>query len=92
MLGLNTPQHAASASMVLIFVAYQAAQILELGAKFKWVQLFENKGQAMGCSNPHPHCQIWATSFLPNTAYRKDKSQAECATHSHNLSILSALR
>jgi UDPglucose--hexose-1-phosphate uridylyltransferase len=36
-----------------------SAQILELGRKFKWVQLFENKGQAMGCSNPHPHCQIW---------------------------------
>ncbi|GJQ09532.1 hypothetical protein GpartN1_g1323.t1 [Galdieria partita] len=29
------------------------------------VQIFENKGQAMGCSNPHPHCQIWATEFVP---------------------------
>ena len=32
---------------------------------FRWVQIFENKGAAMGCSNPHPHCQIWASSFLP---------------------------
>ena len=31
----------------------------------------------MGCSNPHPHCQVWATSFLPNTAARKDVAQKE---------------
>ncbi|KAL2917109.1 galactose-1-phosphate uridyl transferase [Polyrhizophydium stewartii] len=29
------------------------------------VQIFENKGAAMGCSNPHPHCQIWATDDIP---------------------------
>ena len=49
--------------------------MLDLGKTFKWVQLFENKGQAMGCSNPHPHCQIWASGFLPNTAARKDTSE-----------------
>lgn len=54
-----------------------ATQCTELGEKFNWVQLFENKGQAMGCSNPHPHCQIWASSYLPNTAARKDKTQKE---------------
>eukprot|EP01114_Cavostelium_apophysatum_P009028 TRINITY_DN22102_c0_g1_i1.p1 TRINITY_DN22102_c0_g1~~TRINITY_DN22102_c0_g1_i1.p1 ORF type:complete len:367 (-),score=69.69 TRINITY_DN22102_c0_g1_i1:153-1226(-) len=30
-----------------------------------YVQIFENKGITMGCSNPHPHCQIWASSFIP---------------------------
>ncbi|CAB4059821.1 galT [Lepeophtheirus salmonis] len=39
---------------------------LELGSKYSWVQIFENKGDVMGCSNPHPHCQIWASDFLPN--------------------------
>jgi UDPglucose--hexose-1-phosphate uridylyltransferase len=29
------------------------------------MQIFENKGAAMGCSNPHPHGQIWATTGLP---------------------------
>ncbi len=29
------------------------------------VQIFENKGEMMGCSNPHPHCQIWAQSSVP---------------------------
>ena len=43
-----------------------------LGPKYKWVQIFENKGAVMGCSNPHPHCQIWASSFMPNEASVKD--------------------
>jgi len=30
------------------------------------VQVFENKGELMGCSNPHPHSQIWATAHVPN--------------------------
>ena len=38
---------------------------------------FENKGAAMGCSNPHPHGQIWANSFLPNEAEREDRLQKE---------------
>ncbi len=29
------------------------------------VQIFENKGELMGCSNPHPHCQVWAESSVP---------------------------
>ncbi|XP_055009627.1 galactose-1-phosphate uridylyltransferase isoform X2 [Boleophthalmus pectinirostris] len=31
--------------------------VRELGATYPWVQIFENKGAMMGCSNPHPHCQ-----------------------------------
>ncbi|GBM37747.1 Galactose-1-phosphate uridylyltransferase [Araneus ventricosus] len=52
-------------------------ELLELGAKFKWVQIFENKGKIMGCSNPHPHCQIWASSFLPDEPRIEDKQQYE---------------
>lgn len=29
----------------------------------------------MGCSNPHPHCQIWASSFMPNEPRIKDLNQ-----------------
>lgn len=32
----------------------------------KYVQIFENKGAMMGCSNPHPHCQIWSLSSVPS--------------------------
>ena len=42
------------------------AQIAELGSRWRWVQVFENKGELMGCSNPHPHGQIWACDFIPN--------------------------
>lgn len=41
-------------------------QVAELGQRWSWVQVFENKGELMGCSNPHPHGQIWASSFIPN--------------------------
>jgi UDPglucose--hexose-1-phosphate uridylyltransferase len=40
-----------------------------------YVQIFENKGAVMGCSNPHPHGQIWSQSTLPNEVVKKDKQQ-----------------
>lgn len=46
-----------------------------LGALYPYVQVFENKGAAMGCSNPHPHGQVWATSYLPDEAAREDSQQ-----------------
>ncbi|KAI9756657.1 MAG: galactose-1-phosphate uridyl transferase [Chaenotheca gracillima] len=33
--------------------------------QYRYMQIFENKGAAMGCSNPHPHGQVWTTSSLP---------------------------
>ncbi|KAH8424659.1 UDP-glucose:hexose-1-phosphate uridylyltransferase [Aspergillus melleus] len=33
--------------------------------QYRYMQIFENKGAAMGCSNPHPHGQVWTTSTLP---------------------------
>ena len=52
-----------------------ANQIGELNQDHLWVQIFENKGDVMGCSNPHPHGQIWASSFLPNEALKEDRTQ-----------------
>jgi UDPglucose--hexose-1-phosphate uridylyltransferase len=40
-----------------------------------YVQLFENKGALMGCSNPHPHCQAWATGHVPTLAARRLATQ-----------------
>jgi UDPglucose--hexose-1-phosphate uridylyltransferase len=52
----------------------------------KWVQLFENKGALMGCSNPHPHCQAWATSWVPVLPARKLAAQRSyLATHGRDL-------
>lgn len=52
-------------------------QLNDLGKTYKWVQIFENRGDMMGCSNPHPHCQIWASSFLPNEPKLKDTNLRE---------------
>ena len=52
-----------------------AEQTAELGKKYRWVQVFENKGAVMGCSNPHPHGQIWASCFLPNEIAIEDREQ-----------------
>jgi UDPglucose--hexose-1-phosphate uridylyltransferase len=48
-----------------------AEQVAELGRRWRWVQVFENKGEIMGCSNPHPHGQVWAVDFLPNEPARE---------------------
>jgi len=52
-------------------------QIAELGQAYRWVQVFENKGEMMGCSNAHPHGQIWATDSLPNEPAKEDARQRE---------------
>lgn len=47
----------------------------ELGQEFQWVQLFENKGEMMGCSSPHPHGQVWASQHLPNEILKEQITQ-----------------
>lgn len=61
---------------IIAVIKIWISELTTLGKQFTWVQIFENKGEMMGCSNPHPHCQIWASSFLPNEPMKKDKSQA----------------
>lgn len=48
-----------------------------LSKRYPWVQIFENKGETMGCSQPHPHGQIWANSFIPTMVSKKDHHQRE---------------
>lgn len=70
---LTLPQMAAGAIRQVVDV--WAQQTAELGARYRWVQVFENKGELMGCSNPHPHGQIWAETALPLEAQREDDHQ-----------------
>ncbi len=51
-------------------------QAQELGQRYRWVQIFENKGEMMGCSNPHPHGQIWALEAFPNEPAKEERHQA----------------
>lgn len=41
------------------------------------VQIFENKGDSMGCSNPHPHGQIWAQYSIPVEPAKETEMQKE---------------
>lgn len=51
----------------------------DLGSKsdIGYVQIFENRGDIMGCSNPHPHGQIWATRTVPDIPARETERQAD---------------
>lgn len=67
-----------------------AAQHEELSA-IPWlgsVQIFENRGAMMGCSNPHPHGQIWASASLPNEIAKEDAAQS-AYWRSHGRTLLS---
>lgn len=64
-----------------------AAQEADLFARWRYVQLFENKGAAMGCSNPHPHGQVWATSFVPDAIATEDRQQ-RAWFHEHGRPLL----
>jgi len=54
-----------------------AKQYAELGAVefINHVQIFENRGEMMGSSNPHPHGQVWASESIPNETIKEINSQ-----------------
>jgi UDPglucose--hexose-1-phosphate uridylyltransferase len=65
----------------------------ELGKRYPWVQIFENKGAMMGCSSPHPHGQIWASSSVPNLPANEDKNQRTwMEQHGSNMLLETAQR
>jgi UDPglucose--hexose-1-phosphate uridylyltransferase len=82
-----SPDHSATlprlpAGAMRAVVDAWAAQTEELGRDHLWVQVFENKGAMMGCSNPHPHGQVWAINYLPDEVEREDiRQRAYFATH-----------
>jgi UDPglucose--hexose-1-phosphate uridylyltransferase len=65
-----------ASSALLQVVGTWVEQYRELGALpyINHVQIFENRGAAMGASNPHPHCQIWATESIPNEPAKEQAS------------------
>ncbi len=58
-------------------IAVWTEQIIDLGRTWRWVQIFENKGDVMGCSNPHPHGQVWASNMLPNEPSKEEHNLKE---------------
>ena len=62
-------------------------ELTELGNKYKYVQIFENKGAIVGCSNDHPHGQIWACDYLP-TEVQKEHIQQDNWIQTHKNPLL----
>ena len=64
-------------------------EIIQLGKLdfVQYIQVFENKGEMMGCSNPHPHSQIWASSSIPNEPAKEHASMTEYR-HAHGSCLL----
>ena len=61
-------------------------QCQQLGERYRSVQIFENKGALMGCSNPHPHGQVWAQQQLPTLVEKKHQSFTDYyQTHGTNM-------
>ncbi|MFL6468668.1 MAG: UDP-glucose--hexose-1-phosphate uridylyltransferase [Pyrinomonadaceae bacterium] len=79
-----SPDHALTLSRmrrddIKLVVDDWSRQYDELGemAFINHVQIFENRGEMMGASNPHPHCQIWASESIPNEPAKEYRSQVE---------------
>jgi UDPglucose--hexose-1-phosphate uridylyltransferase len=64
-------------------------QTRDLGSRdfIHYVQVFENKGAIMGCSNPHPHSQVWATGHIPNEPTKEFNAQQRHWLN-HNVCLL----
>ena len=80
--GCFSPRHdltlsGMSQAEIVAVVEMWREQFADLGKLdfIKYIQIFENRGVMMGASNPHPHCQIWATSSLPNEPAKEQQSQ-----------------
>jgi len=88
-----SPNHALTLPLMSVDQITEVVQLWkkeyqELGAKegINHVQIFENKGAIMGCSNPHPHGQIWSQSSIPEEVLKKQSQQLDYwNTHSKSL-------
>jgi UDPglucose--hexose-1-phosphate uridylyltransferase len=81
--GCFSPRHDLTISRMSVpdltlVVDLWASQYAELGAlpQIGHVQIFENRGEMMGASNPHPHCQIWASATVPTEVLAEQRQQA----------------
>tara|TARA_B110001450_G_scaffold253457_1_gene276934 strand:+ start:1008 stop:2066 length:1059 start_codon:yes stop_codon:yes gene_type:complete len=82
--GLTMPE--LSTSDIRNIIEEWITQYQELSKQYAWVQIFENKGAINGCSNPHPHGQIWASSLLPTLPAKENQTQIDyLQKHDKNL-------
>jgi UDPglucose--hexose-1-phosphate uridylyltransferase len=75
----------------LAVVQLWASEVETLRQSHQWVQVFENRGAMMGCSNAHPHGQIWAVDTLPNEG-AKELTQQQTFYDAEQVALLEVYR
>ncbi len=86
---LTLPQMSEAAIGKVIELWQKEFKALSDDPSIRYIQIFENKGEIMGCSNPHPHGQIWASSSVP-LELSKETLQQKNYFDKHQKSLLSA--
>lgn len=74
---LTLPQLSVTAIERVIELWKEEFKNIAADPSIKYIQIFENKGEIMGCSNPHPHGQIWAQSSLPLEIVKETTQQKQ---------------
>ncbi len=59
----------------------QEFSTLAANPAIRYIQIFENKGDIMGCSNPHPHGQIWASTSVPLELVKESEQKKNTLKH-----------
>lgn len=84
---LTLPEMEVDAIKAVVDLWQQEFETLAANEWIKYIQIFENKGSIMGCSNPHPHGQIWAESSLP-VEIEKESGQQKTYFERHGRTLL----
>ena len=72
---LTIPEMETDKIRKVVDVWVEECNTLSVNPDINYIQIFENKGSIMGCSNPHPHGQIWAQSTMPVEPSKKHQNQ-----------------
>jgi UDPglucose--hexose-1-phosphate uridylyltransferase len=86
---LTLPEMSEPEIVQVINLWQQEFSTLAANTAIRYIQIFENKGDIMGCSNPHPHGQIWASTSVP-VEVQKETKQQQNYFEKHSSSLLSA--
>jgi UDPglucose--hexose-1-phosphate uridylyltransferase len=86
---LTLPQMSVEAIEKLIELWQKEFKELSANPSIRYIQIFENKGEIMGCSNPHPHGQIWSSSSVPLELFKETEQQKKYFD-THGKSLLAA--